>query len=88
MVQNGFFKGVSSLSELCSAGNVDALLDYISGLYDIWLVSESEFSSGKSIIVSSSIQTRSSFLIAPLLHSVSSDPSLASFIICLTFEAS
>ena len=39
-----YFKGVSSLSELCSAGNVDALLDDVAGSDDILLVSESEFS--------------------------------------------
>ena len=32
-----FFKGVSSLSELCSAGNVDALLYDVAGSGDISL---------------------------------------------------
>ena len=33
----GFFEGVSSLSELSSAGNVDALLDGVAGSDDICL---------------------------------------------------
>ena len=56
-----FFKGVSSLSELCSSGNLDALLDDVSGQDDISLVSESELSSDESLIVSSAIRTRSLF---------------------------
>ena len=62
----GFSKGVSSLSELHSAGSVDALLDDAAGSDDISLVSESELSSDESIIVSSAIRTRSYSLIAPL----------------------
>ena len=65
-----FFKGVSSLSELCSAGNVDALLDDVADSKDVSLVSESEFSSDESLIFSSSAQTHSSSLIASLLRSV------------------
>ena len=84
----GFFKGVSSLSELCSARNVDALFDDIAGSDDISLVSESEFSSDESIIVYSTIRIGSSSLIASLLCSVSANPSLASFIIFITLVAS
>ena len=84
----GFSKGVSSLSELCSAGNVDALLDDVTVSDGILLVSEPELSSNDSIILSSAIRTRFSSLIASLLRSVSYNPSLASFIIRITFEAS
>ena len=41
MVEDGFFKGVSSLSVLCSDGNLDALLDYVAGSDDVSLLSES-----------------------------------------------
>ena len=38
VVQHGFFfKGVSSLSVMCSAGNVHAFLDDVAGLYDVSL---------------------------------------------------
>ena len=37
-----FFKGVSSLSSVCLAGNVDSLEDYDAGLDDVPLDSESE----------------------------------------------
>ena len=36
----GCFKGVSSLSDLCLAGNVDDLLDDITGLVCIFLLPE------------------------------------------------
>ena len=38
-----FFKGDSSLSSVCSAGNVDSLEDYDAGLEDVPLDSESAF---------------------------------------------
>ena len=41
----GCFKGVSSLSEFCLAGNVDDLLDDVTGLVGFYLVSESDESS-------------------------------------------
>ena len=41
----GCFKGVSSLSDLCSAGNVDDLLDDVTGLVGFCLVTESDKSS-------------------------------------------
>ena len=42
IVEDGFFfKGVSTLSVMCSSGNVDALLYYVAGSDDISLVSES-----------------------------------------------
>ena len=83
-----FSKGVSSLSELCSDGNIDALLDEVAGSDDISLVSESELSSNKSIIVSSYIRKRSSSLIASLFGSMPSNPSMALFIIQIVFETS
>ena len=43
-----FFKGVSSLSLVCLAGNVDDLLDDVAGLDDVSLDSESELSSDES----------------------------------------
>ena len=49
-----------------SAGNVDALLDDVSGSDDVSLVSESELSSDEIIIVYSAARTSYSFLIAPL----------------------
>ena len=66
----GFFKGVSSLSVMCSDGNADALLDDVAGSDDVSLVSESELSSDESIIVSAAIRTRSSYQIASILRSV------------------
>ena len=82
----GFFKGVSSLSLLCLAGNMDALLYDVAGLDDESLVSESEFSSDESEIASSASRTSSSYLLESLLLSVSFNPSLASFIIDIIFE--
>ena len=38
----GCFKGVSSLSDLCLAGNVDDLLNYITGLVGICLLTEKD----------------------------------------------
>ena len=61
-----FFKGVYSLSYLCSAGNVDALLDEATGLDGISLLPESDSSSDEIIIVLCSIWTRSSSLIASM----------------------
>ena len=59
-----FPNNVSAISDLCSAGNVDALLDDVAGSDDILLVYESELSSDESIIISSAIQTCSSSPIA------------------------
>ena len=42
-----FSKGVSSLSDLCSAGNVDVLLDDVTSLDGIYLLPESDSSSDK-----------------------------------------
>ena len=41
----GCFKGVSSLSDLCLAGNVDGLLEDVTGLVGFWLLTESDDSS-------------------------------------------
>ena len=84
----GFFMGVCSLSVMCSAGNVDALLDDVADLDDVSLVSESEFSSDESVIASASARTHFSYLIASLVRNVFSNPSLASFIIVVIFEVS
>ena len=65
-----FFKGVSSLPVLYSAGNMDALLDDVSGSDDVSLASESELSSDESVIVSSAARTHFSSLIALLVRSV------------------
>ena len=43
--QWGYFKGVSSLSELCLAVNVDDLLDDVTGLVVSFLVPKSDESS-------------------------------------------
>ena len=43
-----FFKGVSSLSLVCLAGNMDTLLYDIAGSDNVSLVSESELSSDES----------------------------------------
>ena len=89
MAKDGFFfNGVSSLSVRCSDGNVDALLDDVAGLDDVSLVYESELSSDKSLIASEAARTRSSYLIASLVRSVFSNPSLASFIIVIIFVVS
>ena len=64
MVEDGFFKGVSSLSGLCSAGNADALLDDVSGLDDVSLVSEAELSSDKIVIAFSAARTHYSSIVA------------------------
>ena len=66
---------------MCLAGNVDALEDDVAGLDDVSLDSESELSSDEIEISSSAAQTRSSSLLSSLVRSVSSNPSLASFII-------
>ena len=82
MVKDGFFsKGVSSLSLVCLAGNVDALEDDVADLDYVSLDSESGLSSDVIEISSSAAQTRYSSLLASLVWSVSSNPSLASFII-------
>ena len=54
------FKGVSSLSDLCSARNVNALLDDVTGLDVIYLLPISDSSSDKIIIALCAIWTRSS----------------------------
>ena len=72
-----FFKGVSSLSLVCLAGNLDSLEDDDAGSDDILLDSESD-----GIKISSSdTGTHSSSILASLLRNWSSNPSLASFII-------
>ena len=38
-----FFEGVSSLSDLCSAGNVDALLDDVTDLDGISIIPELDY---------------------------------------------
>ena len=73
---------------MCLAGNVDALLDDVASVDDVSLVSESELSSDESEIASSAARTRSSYLLASLVRIVSSNPSLASFIIDIIFEVS
>ena len=72
-----FFKGVSSLSLVCLAGNVDDLEDDVAGSDNVSLDSESELSSDEIIISSSAARTRSSSLLASLVRSMSSNPSLA-----------
>ena len=67
---------------------MDALLDDVAVLDDILLVTESELSEDKSLIVFSAIRARSSSLITSLLRSVIFNLSLASFIIPISFEAS
>ena len=84
----GFFKGVSSLSLVCLAGNVDALLYDVAGSDDVSLVSESELSSDEIEISSYYSRTSSSSLLASLVRSVSSNPSLASFITFIIFVVS
>ena len=90
-----FSKGVSSLSDLCLARNVDALLDDVTGLGGIFLLPESDSLSDEIIIsfcsirtrspsLVASIQTHSSSLISSLLCNVLSNYSLASFIIFIT----
>ena len=74
-----FFKGVSSLSDLCLARNVDDLLDEITDLvcicflpepddstYDVSNESYEDEDSDEIIIVLCAIRTRSSSLIASL----------------------
>ena len=45
----GCFMGVSSLSDFCLAGNVDNLLDDVTGLVGFWLVPESYESSDDAL---------------------------------------
>ena len=66
---------------MCLAGNVDALEDDVAVSDDVLLDSESEFSLDEIEITSSAARTRSSYLLASLVRSVSSNPSLAAFII-------
>ena len=73
---------------MCLGGNVYALLDYVACLDDVSLDSESELSLDESLIASSAARTLFSYLLAWLVHSVSSNPSLASFIIDIIFEVS
>ena len=73
----GFKKGVSSLSLVCLAGNVDALENDVSGSDDLPLDYESGLSLDEIEISYSAAQTRSSSLLASLVCSVSSNPSLA-----------
>ena len=80
--------GVSSLLLVCLAGNVDALEDDVYGSDDVSLDSESEFSSDEIEISSSAARTRSSSLLASLVRSVSSNPSLAWFIIFIIYVVS
>ena len=98
----GFFKAVYLLSHSCLAGNVDDLLDDVTGLVGICLVPEwddssdvvfnesyediEEEKSDEISIVVCSIRTRSCYLIASLWRNVSSNSSLASFIICIISE--
>ena len=79
-----FFKGVYSLSYLCSAGNVDALLDDVTGLDNIFLLPESDSSSEEIIISLCAIHTRSCPLIQSLWSNVISNSYLVSFIIFIT----
>ena len=58
------FKGVSWLSLVCLAGNVDDLEDDVAGSDDVSLHSESELSSYEIIISSSAARTRSSYVLA------------------------
>ena len=61
-----FFKGVSSLSDLCSSGNVDALLDDVTGLDGISFITGLGSSSDEIIIEFCAIRTRYSSLIASI----------------------
>ena len=90
----GCFKGVSSLSDLCLAGNVDALLDDVTSLGSICLIPDSDSLSDEIIIAFYAIRTRSPsliayirtcscYLIVSLLRNVSPKSSLAWFIICI-----
>ena len=63
-VRDEFFKDVSSLSDLCLAVNVDALLDEVTSLGGISLLPESDSLSDKIIIALCAIWTRSSYRIA------------------------
>ena len=54
----GFFKGVSSLSLVCLAGNVEALEDDVVGSDDVSLDSESEFSSDEIETASSTMDIK------------------------------
>ena len=79
-----FFKGVSSLSLVCLAGNVDSLEDDDAGSDDVSLDSESD-----GIEISSSATwTCYHSLYALLLRSCSCNPSLAVFIIFIISEVS
>ena len=85
----GCFNGVYLLFELCSAENVDDLLDDITGLVGIWLLPDlddstedvSYESSGDedsdNIIIVFAIRTHYFFLISSLWRNVLSNSSLA-----------
>ena len=88
MVEDGFFKGVSSLSLVCLAGNVDSLEDDVAILDDVSLDSESDLSSDEIEISSSAARTNSYSLLASLVRIVSFNPSLASFIIFIIYVVS
>ena len=99
----GCFKGVSLLSHLCLAGNVDDLFDTVTGLVvfnffpesDEWSDDDSNKSSkddedeesDEISIQFCAIRTSSCSLIASLWRNMSSNSYLASFIISITSEA-
>ena len=72
-----FFIGVCSLSDLCSAGNVDALLDDVSGLRGIYILPESDLPLEEVIVAFCAIRKRSYYLIASI-----SSSSLISWLWC------
>ena len=91
------FKGISLLSDLCLARNLDDLLDEITGLFGISLLIEPDDStynvsnesyeeedSDEIIIVLCAIRTCYSSLIASLWRNMFSNSSLALFIIFIT----
>ena len=83
-----FFKGDSSLSSVCLAGNVDSLEYYDADSNDVPLDSESELWSDGSDSTSSAARSRSSSLTASFLCSWSCNPYLAVFIIVIIYVVS
>ena len=83
-----FFKGVSSLSSVCLAGNVDSLEDDDAGSDDVPLYYESEFWSYGIDSTSSAAWSRLPSLTESFLRSWSYNTSLAMFIIVIISEVS
>ena len=78
-----FFKGDSSISSVCLAGNVDSLEDYDAGSDNVPFDSESEFWSDGIDTTSYAARSHSSYLTVSFLRSWLCNTSLAVFIIVI-----